>query len=134
MDMEIPWFPIGLALWQTKDFQAPAIDIDKVSLNVQFKECLREVIDKFPILFLRFPEFVLYSSPLHGLPDLVGQFCELCHRVATFLEIKVGPTIQCLYDDFFPSLSGEKNKRKVRMAEADLLEKSDPVHIWHIIV
>ena len=46
----------------------------------------------------------------HGLFYFVGKFGKKGFLLATFLEVKIDPVIDCLYDDLLPSTTGEKDK------------------------
>jgi hypothetical protein len=68
-----------------------------------------------------FPGGIFCLRPPDSCLNLLAKFAESRCRIATLLEIKSNPEIDCLDDNFFPAFTREKNKGDVSEFLSDLL-------------
>ncbi|KAF5035837.1 hypothetical protein DSECCO2_581380 [anaerobic digester metagenome] len=94
----------------------------------------RGEIDERTVLLLALAQGVLGRTPLHELPDLVGELGEQGRRCAALLEVEVRAAVDRLDHDLLAPPAREEDERGLPVALPDLFEKRDPVHAGHLVV
>ena len=95
---------------------------------------LKTMFDEGTILFFAVFECRLRDPAVDSLLDLVGKLREDSFRVCTFLKLKRGPGIQCLYHNLFTPLPGKNYERRMIATEPEITEKRNPAHFRHLVI
>ena len=92
------------------------------------------MIHEAPVLLVLHPERCRSTPALDSFLDLVAKLGELGFRIATFLEVKVHPVVNCLDDHLLPPATGEEDERDILVPGPNLFEKFEPVDIRHLVI
>jgi len=86
---------------------------DDLPLQVDGERGVRQEVDDIRKALLRLLERQLCAPPVHRLPYLVGQLCELRDGVPSLLKVEVRTFVQCLYGYLLAATAGEEDEGDV---------------------